>query len=546
MAITSARMQMRRGLEADFDPDKMQPGEWAVSLDKKYVRMCFSVGVCVRMATYDAFEEDMAQIEKILEECQTIEEAVIRIKDEIEGSVDVVAEYTEQAMQYRDEAKQYADEAKKYSDGAFDELRADVAELDIKVDTIIEKAELNIKNSASGENLHLTDSANGKAVDFGLYGKAEQFVGTITDDEGNEISVPNPDYPQDITVSGASGSVEVKSCGKNLLEITATSQTLNDVSIIVNDDKSIKFNGTASKNGALLWGTNATDYNIFLRKGNYILSAKSTSTMPSGTLNLRDSNETVIVSINLMSQQEKEFTIQSDVYCRAFLNMNSGNVYNNVTIYPMISFDGGEYEPYTETTSTIPTPNGLAGIKVSSGGNYTDENGQQWICDEVVKYADGSGKRIQRIAKAVLNGTESWGVNGSRFSSKIASGNTVNAICSHAMKRTVAEMLDVGNGFYLYTSGYMDFMNDSYTTVADFKEWLTSNNVTVLYELATPIITDLSAEEITEIEKMHTFYPVTNISNDADCGMSITYKADAQNYIDNRLALIESAMLNNI
>ena len=36
MAITSAIMQMRRGLEADFDPDKMRPGEWAVSTDKKY------------------------------------------------------------------------------------------------------------------------------------------------------------------------------------------------------------------------------------------------------------------------------------------------------------------------------------------------------------------------------------------------------------------------------------------------------------------------------------------------------------------------------
>lgn len=62
MAITSAIMQMRRGLEADFDPDKMKPGEWAVSTDKKYVRMCFSPGVCVRMATYEAFENDMEQI----------------------------------------------------------------------------------------------------------------------------------------------------------------------------------------------------------------------------------------------------------------------------------------------------------------------------------------------------------------------------------------------------------------------------------------------------------------------------------------------------
>ena len=63
-----------------------------------------------------------------------------------------------------------------------------------------------------------------------------------------------------------------------------------------------------------------------------------------------------------------------------------------------------------ENTATIPTENGLAGIKVSSNGNYTDQNGQQWICDEVVKYADGSGEYIQRIAKVVFDGSndEGW------------------------------------------------------------------------------------------------------------------------------------------
>lgn len=84
MAITSARMQMRRGNEADFDPDKMHPGEWAVSTDEKYVRMCFSPGVCVRMATYEAFEEDMEQIISILEEAKTVQEAIEKIYEEFQ------------------------------------------------------------------------------------------------------------------------------------------------------------------------------------------------------------------------------------------------------------------------------------------------------------------------------------------------------------------------------------------------------------------------------------------------------------------------------
>lgn len=81
---------MRRGQEANFDPNKMMPGEWAVSLDSKFVRMCFSPGVCIRMATYEAFEADMEQIREILAECQTVEEAVQRIYEDIKDvAVDV-------------------------------------------------------------------------------------------------------------------------------------------------------------------------------------------------------------------------------------------------------------------------------------------------------------------------------------------------------------------------------------------------------------------------------------------------------------------------
>ena len=90
MALNSGKILMRRGQEANFDPNKMMPGEWAVSLDSKFVRMCFSPGVCVRMATYEAFEADMEQIRAILAECQTVEEAVQRIYEDIKDvAVDV-------------------------------------------------------------------------------------------------------------------------------------------------------------------------------------------------------------------------------------------------------------------------------------------------------------------------------------------------------------------------------------------------------------------------------------------------------------------------
>ena len=71
------------------------------------------------------------------------------------------------------------------------------------------------------------------------------------------------------------------------------------------------------------------------------------------------------------------------------------------------------------------------------------------------------------------------------------------------------------------------------------KEWLKDQG----------FATDLTAEEIAELE-VQTFYPTTNILNDANCGMEVTYKADTKNYIDKiigeRVSALESAMINNI
>lgn len=73
-------IQNRRGSKSNFDPQKMLPGEWAVSTDpeteNQIVWMCFRAGVVKRMATYENFEYDMEQIKEILATCQDIQEAV--------------------------------------------------------------------------------------------------------------------------------------------------------------------------------------------------------------------------------------------------------------------------------------------------------------------------------------------------------------------------------------------------------------------------------------------------------------------------------------
>lgn len=101
-------IQVRRGNEVDFDATKMLPGEWAVSLDTKYVRMCFAPGVCLRMATYEGFEEDMAKIEAILKECQDIEEAITKIQAQINSVAIEVEEFATSAEENALKSQSYA------------------------------------------------------------------------------------------------------------------------------------------------------------------------------------------------------------------------------------------------------------------------------------------------------------------------------------------------------------------------------------------------------------------------------------------------------
>lgn len=581
----------------------------------------------------------------------------------------------QEAKQYRDEAKTFRDETEAFAPDGYDELKQQVAENSARIDAVIELSAFQIQNTASGSPIHLTDSANGKNVGFGLYGKAEQkqysgknlvegidttfaigntvekiivnsihlmpgtytlswvqdvnlvsntrntptygtvsnyeatkkyqatvgngnlnagrYSWTITIEEENDyrfsywmhspsaevtisdiqlesgsvmtdfepyvggIASPNPDYPQEITVSGSDGSVEVVICGKNLLKNLASSHVYNGITFTVNDDDgSVTANGTSTGDiWVNLTGANSVKLDL---DGNYILSGcpiggsvskYALTAVDRGTDDAKD------VSVYRDEGKGVNVLFDSTHYYKIFIRVYSGATLNNLTYYPMIrlaSDTDSTYQPYTETTSTIPTPDGLCGIKVSSGGNYVDENGQQWLCDEVVKYADGSGKRIQRIGKAVFDGSddEAWNYNNQYFYSDVISSQNANEknnfMCNRFNVVDVNTSIMVRDNTIGLRTNFVAINYAEITNISDFKTWLASNNTIVLYELAEPIITDLSAEEIAEIEKLYTFYPVTNISNDADCGMSITYMADAKNYIDNRLALIESAMLNNI
>ena len=82
-------------------------------------------------------------------------------------------------------------------------------------------------------------------------------------------------------------------------------------------------------------------------------------------------------------------------------------------------------------SQTLQTPNALCGIPVASSGNYTDENGQQWVCDEVDL---ARGVRVQRIGKIKVTSSLNWQTAGREVDRYFAWFNgtyTSNVLCTH-------------------------------------------------------------------------------------------------------------------
>ena len=93
-------IQVRRGNYADFDPDKMLPGEWACVLaddpkvsDGKSVFICFSAGNVKRMATYEDMVAQFGDLtDDIVNQLTSQVNAVIIVANKAADNANAVAE----------------------------------------------------------------------------------------------------------------------------------------------------------------------------------------------------------------------------------------------------------------------------------------------------------------------------------------------------------------------------------------------------------------------------------------------------------------------
>lgn len=218
------------------------------------------------------------------------------------------------------------------------------------------------------------------------------------------------------------------------------------------------------------------------------------------------------------------------------------NCGENGTINLEIAGDNAEPQ-----TLIIPTPNGLLGLKVDVNGNYTDENGQQWICDEIDL---ARGKYVQRIRKIILDGnidTKHVGQheNGTKYlgiilQEKDYTLKASNMLCTRYIR---AEWTNKNGYVYSAKKDTVIITDNRFTDVETTKKIIGEEKPVIIYPLLTPIETDLPPETIAAFKRLRTNYPNTIISNNADAGMELTYTADTQSYVDSKITTLSKAML---
>ena len=195
---------------------------------------------------------------------------------------------------------------------------------------------------------------------------------------------------------------------------------------------------------------------------------------------------------------------------------------------------------------SIQTPNGLPGIPVDSGGNFTDADGQQWVCDEIDLKR---GKYVQRVGKVELDGTEAWALRAVSEDSMQPYFYLANSIDCGPLLNGYSNYFPVafiqGNNAEQGVGGWKITMylrwTELFSAVEDLKSFLSEqytsgNPVRVLYILATPIETPLSEEELAAYAALRSYNGTTIVSTEAPvAGLSARYVADGAAYIDSKI-----------
>lgn len=366
----------------------------------------------------------------------------------------------------------------------------------LKEDTaVLQKRQNVLVGSETGNPVSCDDAFAAPLCGLTVYGKSTQD------------GTPSPDAPVPIVSAGDGGSVAVKVTGKNWMPPNLRTGNFVECSVKKNTQITVVFKGDiVSQGGNILFiGENNEQMWVGIDKGSV--------------------RKDIVLKANATKFQYLLEDMASENVCMTW-NASSP-----------------DYEPYREQLLTLPTPTGLPGVPVASGGNYTDQNGQQWICDEVDLER---GVKVQRVKSVDISSLDKsfWGfrndidanVSATRYSNKAAiidfraGAPAMSNILPAGVGNVVNTFRLVATPLYLYQ---FNLDPSKFPTVKSWVEYLKANTVLIIYAPATPIETPLTPAEIAAYKAITAYAPDTVVQASDGAGIKLDYQRDVNLVVKN-------------
>lgn len=387
------------------------------------------------------------------------------------------------------------------------------------------KARQNIlAGSETGNPISVDDAFPAPLCGLTVYGRSTQS------------GTPTPDAPVPIVSAGDGGSLTVKVTGKNLLDFLHAEIT-NDgwLGKFTRDEEILTVSAVNGWNA--YWfvspvrgkqiSVSFTYRQIDDKTGDTGQGlAVGTSAAPSymGT-------DAYHVDSPKKSWTKIACTMISEAYVGMMLRVKNESVNEERTIEIKdfqleLGTTATAYSPYREQLLTLPTPNGLPGIPVTSGGNYADSTGQQWVCDEVDLER---GVKVQRIGKTQVNTKNGTPEETHRLRIPFSgNGKSGNFDCIISVTPFTSWTSCV-NDHFLYLKNVPKSDGSFYTG-----EELAALAIDVdfVYQLATPIETPLTSDELA-YKALVAYGPDTVVQASDGVGIKLDYQRDVNLVVKN-------------
>lgn len=357
--------------------------------------------------------------------------------------------------------------------------------------TALQKRQNVLVGSETGNPVSCNDAYSAPLCGLNVYGKSTQD------------GTPTPDAPVPIVSAGDSGSVAVKVTGKNLFyEQEFQEYFINSVANTV---------GLATGNvSCVLQVVTGAKYYVTRSKIGDKFRAAVVDKLPTSGNPVTPSS-----GINADSKRQIEISATSKYMV---IQCEDEAAFSEL----MVSLDSSTaYSPYREQLLTLLTPNGLPGIPVTSGGNYTDPQGQQWVCDEVDLER---GVKVQRVnavdlSTCVITGTTNL-VATKRLPIRLplkGKDYTAKALCNR-LPYLVSFTSDTIH-FYVDTNSAQIFIPIGAKNPEE-------GEYILFYILDAPIETPLTPAEIAAYKAITAYAPDTVVQASDGAGVKLEYQRD--------------------